>query len=115
LKCFSLGGSSFLPKNLVDGTVVAVFHHCRRGQGERDQPKECPIFQEGDISAGKENGLSMSNANAESVLTNAVGVYALCPLSQCTLTLCEAGSGRVGAVSGQRLCHVAETNKVHAF
>ncbi len=29
----SLGDSSFLPKNLVDGTVVAVLNYCRRGWG----------------------------------------------------------------------------------
>ena len=80
-----------------------------------DQPKECPIFQEGDIAQARKTAYRCPTPMRSRFLTNAIGVYALCPLSQCTPTLCETGSGRVGAVSGQRLCHVAETNKVHAF
>ena len=67
MKCFVIGGSSFLPQNLVDGTVVAFLHHCRRGQGEMERPPESPNFQEGNMVQAKEMGLLMSNVNAEPV------------------------------------------------
>jgi hypothetical protein len=80
-----------------------------------DQSLECPIFQDGDMAQARKRDYRCPTPMRSRFLTNVVGIYALCPLSQCTRTLCEAGSGRVGAVSGQRHCHVAETNKVHAF
>ena len=53
LKCSSIGVSSFLPKNLVAGTVVAVLKSFRGGKTGIDRPCECTTFQEGNTAQAK--------------------------------------------------------------
>jgi len=83
LKCFVIGGSSFLPQNLVDGTVVAFLHHCRLGQGAMEQPPEYPTLSRRKYGAGKEKGLLMFTLNAEPVSKKADR----CPCAASLLTL----------------------------